>query len=309
MAERSRHKKAALQLPAREERANCIAEWFGHRVYPHVVDSREAIHDQMTKRCPFLSRVIAEKRQCVKPAAASGVCTISSHSNGPRQDWLACPYRALDDGLLNNAARRIFDVEDRASLIIVAAPTLEKADVRTRVLSTLESGGVALAYLQDKLGGEIQLGPTDRSPQVAFDITFVELLKKSKTTTLGWYGILEVQTMDFHGSFKHAVKRLESGLDLHPEDFATQLARNTFWMSEKVEGPNIANVFKRTFYQMMMKFQMAGHGACAGSALAIPASVWDSWQRHLGAPSIAPGADGVSTLAMPTRKGAPPPHA
>ncbi len=33
-----------------------------------------------------------------------------------------------------------------------------------------------------------------------------------------------------------------------------------------LEGPNISNVFKRTFYQMLFKFRLAGQGACAGAA-------------------------------------------
>ena len=61
---------------------------------------------------------------------------------------------------------------------------------------------------------------------------------------------------------------------------------NEAWLSERIEGPNIANVFKRTLYQMLLKFRLAGHGGCAGAALAIPAAVWDSWQRHLGAPDL-----------------------
>jgi len=57
-------------------------------------------------------------------------------------------------------------------------------------------------------------------------------------------------------------------------------------MSEGVEGPNIANVFKRTFYQMLLKFELSREGAAAGTVLAIPQSVWDSWQPFLGRPEI-----------------------
>ena len=61
---------------------------------------------------------------------------------------------------------------------------------------------------------------------------------------------------------------------------------NINWLSEKIEGPNIANVFKRTFYQMVLKFKLAGHETCAGTTLALPRAVWDSWQRHLGLDNV-----------------------
>jgi hypothetical protein len=62
-----------------------------------------------------------------------------------------------------------------------------------------------------------------------------------------------------------------------------------------VEGPNKANVFKRTIYQMILKIQMTQHEQCAGYTLVIPISVWDSWLRHLGRPHLerARGPDGM----------------
>jgi len=68
-----------------------------------------------------------------------------------------------------------------------------------------------------------------------------------------------------------------------------------------VEGPNIANVFKRTFYQMMFKFQIGAHGKSAGCVFAIPRSVWDSWQRHLGKPDLVEHHDGTWRLAIPEK--------
>ena len=68
-----------------------------------------------------------------------------------------------------------------------------------------------------------------------------------------------------------------------------------------MEGPNIANVFKRTFYQMMFKFQLGQHDRCAGCVLAVPQSVWDSWQRHLGAPELISEPDGTHSLLAPGR--------
>ena len=91
------------------------------------------------------------------------------------------------------------------------------------------------------------------------------------------------------------VRNLRDGLRLHPNTFPDTLQANKNWLSEGVEGPNIANVFKRTFYQMMFKFQLGKHPRCAGCVLAIPQSVWDSWQKHLGAPLVT--SEAVELLA------------
>ena len=112
------------------------------------------------------------------------------------------------------------------------------------------------------------------------------------------YGILEIQTMDYHGSYKNAVNNLRDGLRLHGETFPTALEANLDrWAGEGMEGPNVANVFKRTFYQMMLKFRMAGEGsAAAGTILALPRSVWDSWQPFLGAPELEEESPGIMRL-------------
>jgi hypothetical protein len=142
-------------------------------------------------------------------------------------------------------------------------------------------------FFQDKLGGEISLGGTARSPEMAFDITLVEILAADGGHfELGRYGIMEVQTMDFHGTYREAVTALSNALDLHGEGFPSTLQANLDWAGRGMEGPNIANVFKRTFYQMMVKFQLASGGAAAGTVLALPRSVWDSWQPFLGAPNL-----------------------
>ncbi len=62
-----------------------------------------------------------------------------------------------------------------------------------------------------------------------------------------------------------------------------------------------SDVFKRTFYQMMLKFQIGGRGSCAGCVLAIPASVWDSWQRHLGGPELTALGGNAFALQTPGR--------
>jgi len=152
--------------------------------------------------------------------------------------------------------------------------------------------------MQDKFGGEVSLSSTTKSPELSFDVTLVELIAGVPVPTVGRYAILEVQTMDFHGSYSHAVANLSDALRLHAAGFHEQVRNHVDWLSNKIEGPNIANVFKRTLYQMLMKFRLASQGSCAGVAFAIPAAVWDSWQRHLSAPILAPAVDGTYRLAL-----------
>jgi hypothetical protein len=55
-------------------------------------------------------------------------------------------------------------------------------------------------------------------------------------------------------------------------------------------------VFKRTFYQMLVKFQISSGGAAAGTILALPRAVWDSWQPFLGAPKLIETDMGYSVI-------------
>ncbi|WP_239336485.1 NotI family restriction endonuclease [Frankia sp. CiP3] len=87
-----------------------LAEWHGHRVFPIVAAHRAALQDQRQGRCPFLSDVLGSQQACVKLENSRGVCSISAESNGHRQDWLVCPYRALDDRLVETMTRRLFSV-------------------------------------------------------------------------------------------------------------------------------------------------------------------------------------------------------
>lgn len=280
---------------AADPKGNFISEWFGHRVYPKVVSNQASIEDQRAQRCPFLSLARAQTEDCVKPRASKGVCTISSSSNGPRQDWVVCPYRAFDKNMMTDIARRMFDLPT-GPVHIYAAPLMREGANQVRVLDQLGRGENVFIYFDHKLGGEIQLSPTSRSPQMAFDTTFVSLAVSGNQVLLGRFGIFEIQTMDFHGSYKAAVEKLRAALELHPANFPEMVAANPWWLSDKIEGPNIANVFKRTFYQLMFKFEIATSAACAGCVLAIPCSVWDSWQRFLGEPELRVSPDGVIEL-------------
>lgn len=282
---------------SKKRAGSLVSEWYGHRVYPRVAAGKQALKDQMARRCPFLSAAMETEKACIKPAASSGICTISSPSNGEQQDWLVCPYRVLGSPIVHEAVTRLFEIE--GSFKLFTGPDLVHERTRRAVHDALAGKQRVFVYVQDKLGGEISLSATERSPEMSFDTTFVEILRSGEAYALGKYGILEVQTMDFHGSYKRVVQNLEDSLRLHRTKFHKTLADNQGWLSDRMEGPNIANVFKRTFYQVLLKFRLAGHQNCAGCVLALPKSVWDSWQRHLGKPEPVPVGPGVSILLAP----------
>lgn len=283
-----------------------IAEWFGHRIFPAVSVSDASIDDQRAGRCPFLTQTLKRSAPCVKAPNSHGVCTISATSNGPRQDWLVCPYRALDDGLLADMVCRLYGIPPLDPVTIRPVVALGEEAGRAEILAAVQGPGRAFVYFQDKLGGEISLSKTSASPELSFDITVVELLPASSdapidvpgepVVSVGKYGVIELQTTDTHGSYGHAVKALNSALDLHHDHFPEQLAQNPEWAGRKIEGPNISNVFKRTFYQIAFKFQVTKQDTSVGCALALPQPVWDSWQPFLGAPELRELPDGTWRL-------------
>jgi hypothetical protein len=278
------------------KRSNYVSEWFGHRIYPSVVSSAKSLADQRASTCPFLSVVKKSVTPCVKNEKSRGVCTISSTSNGPRQDWVACPYRLIGSDLIDPIGRRLYGINDGESSFTTAGPTLQLPEVRARVERVMREGGRVFTYFDHKIGGEISVSATPNSPEMAFDVTLVELIRAKGGIGLGRFAILEVQTMDFHGSYGRAVGKLRNAIELHPRHFPAELRKNQWWAGDGIEGPNIANVFKRTFYQMMFKFNFGMAPSCAGTALALPASVWDSWQPFLAAPSLREEADGTFRL-------------
>jgi hypothetical protein len=286
-----------------------ISEWFGHRVFPTVAVTPVSLDQQRSGMCPFLTETLARFTPCVKAENSRGVCTISATSNGMRQDWLVCPYRALDDNLLAGMVRRLYGVPEGISLLIRPAKALESPDMREETLRAVRSGNSqrVFLYFQDKLGGEISLSRTPASPELSFDITVIELLPvdpqqvdfhdpESSGVQVGKYGVIELQTTDTHGSYKHAVGALTNALDLHGNQFPQVLSENPEWAGRRVEGPNISNVFKRTFYQIAFKFQVTRRDTSAGCILALPKPVWDSWQPFLGAPELREQGDGTWRL-------------
>jgi hypothetical protein len=198
----------------------------------------------------------------------------------------------------------MFGHPEGAAINLVAASVLADAREADEFRAAVRRGEISLVYFQSKVGGEISISATDRSPEFSFDATMVEVKPDTDDQfTLGRYGVFEIQTMDFHGTYAAAVRNLQSASHLHESDFGKAVAANPRWLGEGVEGPNIANVFKRTFYQMMFKFQVGAQGHSAGCVLAIPIAVWDSWQRHLGQPERVKRADGTMRLALPDEIG------
>jgi hypothetical protein len=281
---------------------NFVSEWFGQRIYPKVRISPADFGQVGQASCPFLSDVLHQVTSCVKSPNSAGVCTVSSASNGARQDWLVGPYRVISSDIVRRACQMIFGLTKAVTPIPVS---LLKSPVELdRFEAEISQTGAGYLFFQDKLGGEISILGSAGSPELSFDVTLVEVLPDGKGAyRVSRYGILEIQTMDYHGTYKHAVSNLRDGLRLHPKTFASALTTNLeHWAGEGVEGPNSANVFKRTFYQTLLKFKLAGTGsAAAGTVLALPRAVWDSWQPFLGAPNLIDESPGIARFEPRTR--------
>lgn len=259
--------------------------------------------------CPFLSAATGETERCIKAQPSLGVCTITSKDarrygvDDGSIDWLVCPYRTLDQGLLAEVAERLFLIEDSASILMRAAVTLEDEETKAEVVDHLANGGRAFVYFRARLGGEISLSPTAKSPEFSFDITLVELEQGDLHPEIGRYAIVEVQTMEFHGSYGQATTALRNALDLHTSTFAAQVKEHPEWAGRAIQGPSIADTFKRTFYQMVFKFQLGLHDRCAGTVLALPRAVWNSWQPHLGGPELVPDPTDALLRTLPKPSG------
>jgi hypothetical protein len=267
------------------QRGNFISEWFGQRIYPEVKLDSDAISGAKSGVCPFLTSVKRETTQCIKNENASGVCTINSVGNDIRKDWLVCPYRVIDSEIVTAACGAIFGVTPSTPPIPISILGDKKGIAALNESIAQDKRG--FVFFQDKLGGEISINGTPSSPELSFDITVVELSQPHPgAIKIDRYGFIEIQTMDFHGSYAAAVSNLRDAFRLHKDKFPGELAKNQAWASQKVEGPNIANVFKRTFYQTLLKFELSKEGAAAGTILALPESVWESWQPFLGRPTI-----------------------
>jgi hypothetical protein len=226
---------------------------------------------------------------------------------------LVCPYRALDDNLLNAMVRRLYGLSVDDAVHVLPVTSLADPATRAQFLAAAADPSQPRQFLvfQQLFGGEVGLSRTHASPELSFDSTVVEVVpdpdpppgvfltdtRSPRLVKPGRYGIIEIQTADTHGSYRHAVEALNSALDLHRSGgFAEQVAAHPDWPARRIEGPNISNVFKRTFYQVMVKFQITRRDTSAGCVLAIPQPVWDSWQPFLGSPHLVDRGDGTFRL-------------
>jgi hypothetical protein len=293
------HHREAAATPRKLKpfRGNYVAEWFGHRLYPRVATGSTVLQTQQSRTCPFLSRMAGEERECAKSADASrGVCTINTNTPAGRRDWPVCPHRVLDRGLLTNAAKRLFGHAPSTDITLLPATAIGTAEERQRLRSHVLSGHPTVVFFHEKFGGEIDLGRGVNSLSFSFDITLVELVADGTDIAFGNYGIVEIQTADFHGSYGDATYGLLQALHKDGSGFHAAVKRDPTVAGRGIETPNLSNIFKRTFYQMMFKFQIGLHGKSAGCILILPRSVWESWQAHLGRPTLAPRPDGTWQL-------------
>lgn len=296
--------------PTGPERGNYIAEWFGYRVWPKVDRSAAAATDQANRNCPFLSAASRTQMECGKRARGydepTGVCTISSDSNGERQDWLACPYRIVDQHftVLGGAVRTIYKIPPTDEIILVPTTVLSTKDTQDEIAAALASAKRVFAFSGNKFGGEVDIPETESSPGGKVDVSVIEILKlrDGAPSEFGKHLFFEIQTADFHGSPLHAVRLLSEKCPRGSTDnFHQRFADGIGDCGKKVEGPNKANIFKRTIYQMVWKMELAKAPSSAGFAIILPVPVWQSWLRHLGSPrlEVSPNETDVFFLKLP----------
>lgn len=129
-------------MNAGQDRGNFLAEWYGFRVWPDVDDSDVAQRYQMGENCPFITAATGREMPCAKQGR-TGICTISSPSNGVRQDWLACPFRVLDTHftILDAAVRRLFRVAPPDRILLRPVTALEDDAIHLEVSRVLKEEG------------------------------------------------------------------------------------------------------------------------------------------------------------------------
>jgi hypothetical protein len=294
-----------------------VAEWFGHIVWPpeQVDESPDAIRDQVAQRCPFLSSATASDVLCIKKARGAGdeyrtgFCTASSPSTGVREDWLACPARVFDQrfALIRSAVVNLFGLDPDDQFDVYPLTRFAEGEIRAQVSALGEdrNGRRVFAFASNPptLGGEIDIPETHRSPGNKVDVSIFEVVGVADNLPkLGRFAIFEIQTADFHGSPLHAIGELRTlGPPTRDRDYHEAIAANPERLGKRIEGPNKANIFKRTIYQMILKIQMAKDPRCAGFCVVLPEPVWRSWKRHLGDPPLEddPDRPGIVRLATP----------
>ena len=236
-----------------------------------------------------------------------GVCTISSDSNGSRQDWIACPHRTLDQRftLLASAVGSGYSIPEDNDILLLPLTVLHRLRQRKRIIDAFKKHVRVFLFSSQKLGGEIDLPETDASPGAAVDMSVIEVTavdRQGRPTQFGNHLFYEIQTSDFHGSPLHAAAILR---DCCPaceaaKGYHQDLSSKVEICGTGVEGPNKANIFKRTIYQMIFKIELSRAPQCAGFAIVLPVPVWESWLKHLGRPQVAGTDPRQLALRTPT---------
>ncbi len=132
---------------------------------------------------------------------------------------------------------------------------------------------------------------THDSPGLKVDNSVIEITDidpaNGRPSQHGRHMFFEIQTTDFHGSPLHAVRRLrEKCQQGTTEPYHAAIVASPRDCGEGMEGPNKANVFKRTSYQMIFKIELDDAANSAGFAIVLPVPVWKSWLKHLGQPVL-----------------------
>lgn len=110
---------------------------------------------------------------------------MNTSSNGPLQDWLACPYRVISSDLVKVACARIFGNAGEEVSQPIPATLLSVAAERDKFKAEVSDKGVGFIFFQAKLGGEISVISSPRSPELSFDVTLAEVLPDGGSFKLG----------------------------------------------------------------------------------------------------------------------------
>lgn len=193
-------------------------------------------------------------------------------------------------------------------MVLLPVTVLHLAEKR-ELISTGIRGGRARVFLfsGNKIGGEVDLPESEASPGGKIDISVIEVTAvkpdSGEPDAFGQHMFYEIQTADFHGSPLHAVRKLRELLPTCAEpDYHRQLKLSPEVCGHRVEGPNKANIFKRTLYQLIVKIRLAQHNDCAGFVMVLPVPVWESWLRHLGRPPLQPVEGDLVRLTTPAEQ-------
>jgi hypothetical protein len=95
---------------------------------------------------------------------------------------------------------------------VVPASILGDPAERASLIESIDANGRGYVFFRDKLGGEISVAGTPRSPEMAFDVTAVEVRPDGAGGFMAArYGVLEIQTMDYHGTYRMPSRIFEMG--------------------------------------------------------------------------------------------------